>query len=153
MAWVAPTEGHAAELLALANAERARRGLAALAWDERLAERGRGWSNHMGARGELTHSELTPLLAHYAAAAENIATGTASTGGVHLAWMRSSGHRHNILAANVDVVGIGVVCVGGVMWATLVVARTEGSALPWGFGAVPPEQPIAASGSGGRKCE
>ncbi|MCZ7528698.1 MAG: CAP domain-containing protein [Acidimicrobiia bacterium] len=91
------------------NDERVRRGLPALAWDDGLAGSARSWSEEMAGSGAFRHSDLNPLLVRFTAAAENIAygRGAVTSGRIHVAWMQSDGHRRNILAPNVDVLGIG----------------------------------------------
>jgi len=145
----------AAEYFARLNEERAARGLHALAWDGGLADHARAWSVEMQASNSFRHSNLNPLLGTYSAAAENIARGGrgVTAGAVHLAWMKSDGHRHNILAPNLDVIGIGVYCApDGSLWATQQFGRLQGSSRPSGFGSVPPTDPIVRPDTGGATC-
>jgi uncharacterized protein YkwD len=140
----------AADLIARANAERGARGLKALVWDPKLATRAFGWSETMAGTG-LRHSDLHPLLARFVGVAENIGTGAPSTtaGAMHLAWMHSDSHRHDLLAPNLDRVGIGVVCgADGTIWAT----QQFGSTGSGEFGAVAPTNPIARPDPGSLTC-
>jgi len=145
-------------LMARLNQERGARGLAPLSYDASLAARSGDWSHAMpglaapGAR--LHHSDLNPLLARFGAAAENIAwTAGGSAGLIHTSWMRSDGHRHNMLAPNVDVVGIAVYCTPDrQMWVTETFGRLPTSAPDPGFGGVPPLAPIASPGTDGPTC-
>ena len=140
----------AADFVARANAERAARGLRPLAWDGALAANAYRWSGTMAASG-FRHSDIHPLLGRFVAAAENIGTGDHGTtaGDMHVAWMRSDGHRHDLLAPNLDRVGIGVVCApDGTMWAT----EQFGSTRSGSFGALPPVDPIARADRGTLTC-
>lgn len=110
----------------------------------------------MAKDGGFRHSDLTPLLDRFSAAAENIAygRGAGTTAGlIHDAWMESDGHRANILAPNLDVMGIGVVCASdGTMWATQQFGRFPDSSKPAGFGSTPPKFPIVRSDAGSVAC-
>lgn len=58
--------------------------------------------------------------------AENIAAGSRGSTTLHAEWMRSEGHRRNILHPDLDAIGIGIVCrADGVMWATQIFGRYE----------------------------
>ena len=146
-----------ADLLARLNQERAARGLAPLASDAGLEARSFDWSRTMPAlatpTARLHHSDLNPLLGRFTAAAENIAwTSGGGAGLIHVSWMRSDGHRQNMLAANVDVVGIAVSCVGHQMWVTETFGRRPGAAGDPNFGGVPALDPIANPATGGPSC-
>jgi uncharacterized protein YkwD len=140
------------------NQERAARGLPPVAADATLAARSAAWSRTMPGLAvpgkRLNHSDLSPLLGRYAAAAENIAwTHGGASGLIHTSWMRSDGHRHNMLAPNVDVVGIAVYCApDGQMWVTETFGRTPGAGGPPGFGPLPPLAPISNPGTDGPTC-
>jgi uncharacterized protein YkwD len=154
-----PTERAISDTLhARLNQERAARGLAPLSYDASLAARSSDWSHTMPSLAvpgtRLHHSDLTPLLGRFAAAAENIAwTSGGSAGLIHTSWMRSDGHRHNMLAPNVDVVGIAVFCApDGQMWVTEAFGRRPSAGGDPGFGALPPLAPIANPGTDGPTC-
>jgi uncharacterized protein YkwD len=101
-------------LLDAANRERADAGLQALRWDNALAEAARQHAQVMVSQNLLLHQCLNePPLdqraaqagARFSIIAENIAVGpNAET--IHDGWMHSSGHRKNILNAEVTAVGI-----------------------------------------------
>jgi hypothetical protein len=101
-------------LLDAANRERAAAGLQALRWDNALAEAARQHAQVMVSQNLLLHQCLNedPLdqrAAHagakFSMIAENIAVGpNAET--IHDGWMHSSGHRKNILNADVTAIGI-----------------------------------------------
>lgn len=111
------------ELLQLLNAERASRGLAPLTPSAPLAAAARGHSLEMAAREVLTHESgsgrtLTDRLAaaglFFSAEGENVARSyTFSAAEVHDGFMRSPGHRENILNPAFDRVGLSVVRVPG----------------------------------------
>ena len=101
----------------LLNAERASRGLAALAWDERAAAVARAHSEDMVANNFVGHVSQTTgdAAARFARARivgtvvrENVARGYGPKG-IHQSLMNSPGHRANLIAGDVTHVGIGVV--------------------------------------------
>ncbi len=137
------------------NAERAARGLPALRWSNSLASSSRTWSVSMSNTNNFAHSNLYPLLQEFHTAAENIGVGGRGTrsGHLHNAWMNSTGHRVNLLARNLDVIGIGVYCApDGRLWATQQFGRYPNSTLPSGFGSTPPLNPIVRGDATGPTC-
>ena len=160
-----PTPGHAAKLsktaiaendiLVRVNAERAARRLPALHLDGWLSVQARGWSYTMSVQG-FHHSDLNRLFhSQFNYVGENIAWangGGATAGLINLMWMRSAGHRENLLATAFDTIGIGVFCApDGTIWATQNFGRhtSLGSAPPF---FVPPQNPIARPDSGNAGC-
>lgn len=108
------------QMLVLLNEERAKVGLAALAWDEDLAKVARAHSTDMFARGYFAHKNpdgLSPFdrMANagitFKAAGENLAY-AATVELAHGGLMRSPGHRANILEKDFGRVGIGVIDAG-----------------------------------------
>ncbi len=111
-------------ILCLTNRDRAERGRAPLVENARLRTAAVGHSDDMVHGQYFAHT--TPdgagfvdriVVARYVhrsdgwALGENLAWGTGNRGtpaGVHAAWMRSSGHRSNILKASYREIGIGV---------------------------------------------
>jgi uncharacterized protein YkwD len=145
----------ARELFDRLNAERAARGLNTLGWDDQLAGRATDWSVQMSGPAGFNHSDLHPLLGRFYIAAENIGTGPlgVTSGSMHVAWMKSTTHRVNVLAPNLDVIGIGVYCApDGTMWATQNFGRFPGSTLPWDFGPTPAQDPIVRNDVSGTTC-
>jgi uncharacterized protein YkwD len=139
------------DLIARVNAERAARGLRQLVVDANLTNAAYGWSHTMAAQNTMYHSDLNAWINPFIADAENIAWETSpgmSSGDMHVMWMRSDGHRHNILAPNLTHVGIGIVCVNGKMWGT----ERFGSTASPDFGGLPPVNPIARADRGGLGC-
>jgi uncharacterized protein YkwD len=148
--------GHRAErriardLLARVNAERAARGLRAVKLDPQLSLTAYLWSNNMAHHNAMYHSNLS--WGHgYRASAENVAWYSSpayTSGSMHAMWMLSAGHRRNILAPNLNRIGIGIACVNGKMWGTEQFGSTRSS----NFGGVPPASPIVRSDRGRVTC-
>ena len=119
-----PASGLSREVYELVNADRAAHGLPPLAWHSKLGGLAQGWSEHMAATGSFRHSDLNGTIrsaefAEFRRLGENILVGSCgmSAADMERAWMNSPGHRANILGA-FNVVGVGVVCSGGKLWAT-----------------------------------
>jgi uncharacterized protein YkwD len=142
------------------NAERRARGLAALSWDDDLARLAADWSAHMAATDDFSHRDLgtaggLPGMAKFSALGENIAwvEGYPSMGSqLHVGWMRSEGHRANMLQRGFDSVGIAVVCAGGRAWATQNFGRLDNSNAPSMGSGTPAEEPIVATRADGVRC-
>jgi uncharacterized protein YkwD len=150
----------ASDLFDRLNAERRARGLAALDWDADLARVAGDWSAEMAGSGNFRHRDLgaagrLPGMAKFSALGENIAwvEGYPSMGNqLHVGWMRSAGHRANMLQRGFDSVGIGVVCSGGRAWATQNFGRLDSSSAPSMGSSTPAEEPIVATRSDGVRC-
>jgi uncharacterized protein YkwD len=139
------------DLVARLNAERVARGLRPVTVDPQLTQAARGWSQTMGQRDTMFHSDLSTWSAGYVAIAENVAWETSpglTSGDMHAMWMHSDGHRHNILAPNVDRVGVGVACVNGKLWGT----ERFASVTSPNFGGMPPVNPIVRADRGALAC-
>ena len=100
-------------LMDLANAERAKAGLGALAWRDDVAAIALAHSERMAAAGDIFHSDsffgaTVKNLLNVVARGENVAY-NGSVESAHSRLMASSGHRANILDSRFSVVGIGVV--------------------------------------------
>lgn len=115
----APTFDSQAEqqIFQLVNRERHSRGLATLAFDERLQSAARKHSLLMANHSEVEHQLAgEPKLAYrlgevdvrYDASGENVAR-TSDAARAHVALMNSPGHRANILDTQFNSIGIGVV--------------------------------------------
>ena len=103
------------------NEQRAEHGLAALSYDWELSRVARYKSQDMADQGYFTHTSPTygspfQMIRNfgltYRSAGENIAKGYATPQEVVNAWMRSSGHRANILNASFTKIGVGYVSEG-----------------------------------------
>jgi uncharacterized protein YkwD len=148
------------DLFGRLNAERQARGLAPLKWDDDLARVAADWSAHMASTGTFAHRDLgaagsLPGMSKFSALGENIAwvEGYPSMGNqLHVGWMKSEGHRANMLQRGFDSVGIGVVCSGGRAWATQDFGRLDSSSAPPMSSSTPPEQPIVATRNDGVRC-
>jgi uncharacterized protein YkwD len=146
----------AADLFVRLNAERAARHLAPLRWDGKLALSATAWSSRIGHDGYLHHSDMNTLFGgRFDQVGENVAYAGgsgATTGVIHDAWMHSSGHRENMLAAAFDVVGIGVYCgPDGTMWATQQFGRFSATGPPLAIPSVL-QNPIVRPDSGSIAC-
>lgn len=106
----------AADVVDLTNRERLRRGLRALVTNSSLVEAARLHAEQMAAHRELAHtihgaryptmqSRLEAVGYAYSSAAENVAWNQRSAQEVMTTWMNSSGHRANILDAEVTEMG------------------------------------------------
>jgi uncharacterized protein YkwD len=142
------------------NAERRARGLAALKWDGDLARVAGDWSAQMARTDNFAHRDLgaagsLPGMSKFSALGENIAwvEGYPSMGNqLHVGWMKSEGHRANMLQRGFDSVGIGVVCSGGRAWATQNFGRLDSSSAPSMSSSTPAEDPIVATRDDGVRC-
>ena len=100
----------------LVNAERAGAGCRPLAVDQRLVAAAQAHSTDMASNDYFSHTSLDGrtfadriLAAGYPRpAAENIAKGQRSADEVMRAWMRSKGHRANILDCGLTTIGVGL---------------------------------------------
>jgi hypothetical protein len=108
-----------------ANRERAAAGLSELKWDEALATAARKHAALMVKADEISHQfSGEPALevrtseagAHFSSVGENVAVGTGAPG-IQAGWMKSPGHRANILGAGYNSLGVGVVEARGELWA------------------------------------
>ena len=150
----------ASDLFDRLNAERQARGLAALKWDGDLARIAGDWSADMASSGNFRHRDLgaagsLPGMSKFSALGENIAwvEGYPNMGNqLHVGWMKSEGHRANMLQRGFDSVGIGVVCSGGRAWATQNFGRLDNSGAPSMGSSTPAEQPIVATRNDGVRC-
>ena len=129
--WQDPTStDHVArDIFERVNQERLARGAPELVWHDGLAELARQWSLQMVVDGTYGHSP-DEFRAHpdFVGTGENIAMGQAGAREVHVGWMRSEGHRQNILHSTFDAIGIGVVCRNdGTMSATQIFGVSHGS--------------------------
>src|SRR5579862_6924677 len=115
------------------NRERAAQGLSILQWDDALASAARDHASQMALHNLMSHQlpgEPALVARAYSAGvrfsvvAENVAIGPdAST--IHTAWMRSPGHRANILRPEINALGIAVVQGDGGLFAVQDFAQTS----------------------------
>jgi hypothetical protein len=118
-------------LLALANEARAQHAAGKLQWDESLADAARRHCLRMAEEGPIAHryggepdvaGRAGQAGAHFDLIEENVAVGPTAAE-IHNEWMNSPGHRTNLLNPDVNRVGIAVVSVRGVLYATADYAR------------------------------
>lgn len=100
-----------------ANRERAAEGLPQLKWDEALAVAARKHAALMADEEELAHrlpgepalnQRVAQAGGRFSTVGENIAIGPEAPE-IHSGWMKSPGHRANILGADYNALGVGVV--------------------------------------------
>jgi len=112
-----PSSSYSQDVLRLTNVERTKAGLAPLANDDALARVAQEKARDMQANGYFSHTSPTygspfdmmkQYGVSYSYAAENIAKGYRTPNDVVAGWMGSSGHRANILNANLTNLGVGV---------------------------------------------
>jgi len=147
------------DLFARVNTERAARGLPALDWSADLARLAADWSSQMARTGTFAHRDLgaarsQPGISKFSALGENIAWVQGYPNDafqLHTGWMKSAGHRENILQPGFDSIGIGVVCSGGQAWATQNFGRAS-SSTPSLSSTTPPQDPITAVKLDGLVC-
>ena len=105
-----------AQVIGLTNAERARHHCPALIVDARLTRAAQGHSQDMAARRYFSHTSrdgrspaarISATGYRYSRWAENIAWGYATPAAVVAAWMKSAGHRANILNCALRQIGVG----------------------------------------------
>ncbi|MFF2482675.1 S-layer homology domain-containing protein [Paenibacillus sp. NPDC058071] len=101
----------------LANAERMRRGIAVLSWDDKAASSARAHSEDMAARSFFSHENpdgaspfdrMKKQSIVYHLAAENIAAGYSDSLYTHFGWVNSEGHRSSLLNPELTKLGAGV---------------------------------------------
>jgi len=112
-------------LLDAANHDRAAAGLPPFQWDPSLAICAKMHALMMAQRNMLTHQfpgelpvqqRATHAGARFSVIAENVAEGP-SVHGLHIQWMNSAPHRANLLANDMNSVGIAVVQSGNMLFA------------------------------------
>lgn len=142
------------------NDERQERGLAAVQWNDQLAQVARQWSAEMAERATFEHQDIQALLKSdrlngFRSVGENIfqASGPVPAGTIHVGWMRSDSHRPNILNPGWDRLGVGVHCADdGSVWATQNFGRTTRSDRPPLSDDTPPPEPVARPQKDGPGC-
>lgn len=104
------------EVVRLVNEERAKEGLAPLEIDETAMSLARAKSQDMVDRDYFSHEDPSDgsymykqLSTYFYTAGENIAWGQRTPEAVVEAWMKSEGHRANILSENFEYIGVGFV--------------------------------------------
>jgi hypothetical protein len=132
-----PTASNVAEqyLLNAANRDRVARGLPVLRYDATLAQAARFHALQMADHRDISHqfSGEPDLMqrgsqagVHFSLITENVAESPDSSI-VHDLWMRSAGHRQNLLDPSVDSIGIAVVARGNRFYAVEDFASTVAS--------------------------
>ncbi len=130
----AGSESAAAEqqLFRLINQDRVRQGFAELEWNEWLAQAARQHAAEMARRGQLSHQfngepslrdRIAATRLRFDASAENVAFGP-TVAGINNDWMRSPGHRANILDPKYNAIGVAVARSGNELYAVADFAHT-----------------------------
>lgn len=105
------------KVVELINEERAKEGLKALKWDDKLAEVARNHScdmaennyfDHTNLKGESPFNRMKKAGINYRASGENIAAGGNTAEKTVEQWMNSEGHRNNIMNSGYNKVGVGL---------------------------------------------
>ena len=104
----AQAASHAEQVLALVNAERKKVGLKPLALSQRCQAQADKRAKEISQRGRFNHKGAFNGLHGYGWMGENIAKGYRSPAAVVRGWMRSKGHRANILSRRFTHLGVGV---------------------------------------------
>ena len=104
----AQAASHAEQVLALVNAERKKVGLKPLALSQRCQAQADKRAKEISLRGRFNHKGAFNGLRGYGWMGENIASGYRSPAAVVRGWMRSKGHRANILSPKFTHLGVGV---------------------------------------------
>ncbi|MGP3991693.1 sigma-70 family RNA polymerase sigma factor [Streptomyces sp. 3N207] len=112
-----PADAPAEQVLALVNKERAKAGCRSLKLDDRLTRAAQLHSEDMSAKNYFDHtsqdgrsfSDRAMAQGYKSPGGENIARGQNSPEDVMAAWMKSEGHRANILNCDVTTMGLGLV--------------------------------------------
>lgn len=142
------------------NGEREHRGLEPVSWNDDLAKVARDWSSEMAEAERLEHQDVRELLQReslsgFTSIGENIfrANRPVPAGVIHAGWMRSDGHRANVLNPGWNRLGIGVFCApDGSVWATQEFGRTTDADRPPVSRETPPEEPIVHDERDGPTC-
>ncbi|MCX5071783.1 CAP domain-containing protein [Streptomyces sp. NBC_00513] len=131
---VPPPSGAVAQVISLVNAERRQAGCGDLTANAKLTSAAQSYTGVMARSGELSHTgpdgstmsgRISATGYKWSATGENIARGQANATEVMDSWMKSPGHRANILNCNFTEIGVGVVQGGGGPWWTQDFARPQ----------------------------
>ncbi|MBM7586587.1 putative YkwD family protein [Bacillus pakistanensis] len=128
------TQGFVQEVIDLTNKEREKNGLSSLKSDSELSNVAQVKSEDMVNKDYFSHTSPTygspfemmeNFGIEYSTAAENIAAGQNSPEAVVNAWMKSSGHRKNILNKQVTHIGVGISQdqSQGIYWTQMFIAK------------------------------
>lgn len=102
------------------NSERKSRSIRTLATNTELRTVARNWSLTMCKQGKLYHNpKLGSQVKNWRVVGENVGRGS-TVSSIHTAFMKSPGHRANILDKRYTQVGVGVYKKGSTLWLTQV---------------------------------
>lgn len=116
-----PEATTSSKLLSLHNKQRELRGRTSLTIDNYLEKYAQKHAEWMASKHNLQHSDISVLMGKYHAAGENIAWNQEDELEVVNAWMKSPGHRENIMNRQFSKVGFGVAQAGdgSLFWCTV----------------------------------
>jgi Cysteine-rich secretory protein family len=112
-------------VFALANQTRAQAGVGQLKWDPALAAAAMAHCRRMAQEGPIAHryggeadlgERAAQAGAHFSVIEENVAIAP-TPDAIHQEWMQSPGHRQNLLAPEIDRIGVAIVPARGVLYA------------------------------------
>lgn len=110
------------------NTERAKAGLPGVTPTSCVNSFAESWAKSMASKKKLVHQDLGPIMkkCNLSSVAENIAYGYGSGSSVVAAWMKSPGHKKNILGSSYRQIGVGAVQDSrGVWWVSQVFGRAK----------------------------
>ncbi len=134
------------EFVRLANQLRTGLGLSALTVDPELTSVARKWSQKMAEKGDIFHNEqlASDVKANWSKLGENVGMGD-DLPLIENLWEKSPAHYRNLVDASFELVGIGVVETGGVIFVTTDFAKLAPTALRGArFGPTSTAPPITA---------
>jgi uncharacterized protein YkwD len=107
-ATTAAKPSYSSQVQSLTNVERTRRGLKPLTASTCATGYAGRWAKHLAAVGALSHQPLRPVMTACRAtmAGENVAYGNVTPAQLVAMWMRSPGHRANILNPRYNRIGV-----------------------------------------------
>lgn len=119
-----------ADFVSRINAERSSRGLSTLTVKSDLAAVARDWAEQMAAAGSISHDpNLASKVSGWTVLGDNVGKGP-TVSSIHKAFMESETHRHIILDADFNQVGVGVAKSGSTIYVTQIFARRASAFVP-----------------------
>jgi uncharacterized protein YkwD len=94
--------------------------------DAKLTEYAQRWAEKMASSGRMRHSSVRDIMAlGFSPAGENIAWGQPNEQAVMSAWLRSPGHRSNIMGSRYTAIGCGASTADGRLYWCVVFGRPQ----------------------------
>jgi uncharacterized protein YkwD len=132
LVWASPAQASsgAGQFISLANSARSSHGVKTLATNGDLNSVAQHQAQRMADSGQLAHNpNLTSDIHHWLKIGENVGYGP-DVESIQNAFMRSAGHRANILDSDFTEIGVGVVVKKGVVWVSEVFRQPDGTSTP-----------------------